>query len=78
MPPSSVSTSVRSTSSGAHRWVFAVISTSGAVRRIAASLSRRNPALRSAASGGIDGGATGLVSLAGVVVMTWHRHRRPG
>ena len=48
----SASTRVRSSSSGAHRWVFAVISSSGASWRIAASLSRRSPAARSGASGG--------------------------
>ncbi len=48
----SASIRVRSSSSGAHRWVFAVISSSGARRRIAASLSRRSPAARSGASGG--------------------------
>ena len=46
-----------------------------AVRRIAASLSRRNPASRSAASTGTASGATGLAAFAGVVVMR-SRHRR--
>ena len=48
----SASIRVRSSSSGAHRWVFAVTSSSGASWRIAASLSRRSPAARSGASGG--------------------------
>ena len=48
----SASTRVRSSSSGAHRWVFAVRSSSGASWRIAASLSRRNPSARSGASAG--------------------------
>jgi hypothetical protein len=66
---SSVSIRVRSTSSGVQRWVLAVSRTSAAVRRIAASLSRRRPASRSAASSGADSGPTGLVVLAGVVVI---------
>src|SRR5436309_2617930 len=41
---SSASIRMRSSSSGAHRWVLAVISSSGASWRIAASLSRRSPA----------------------------------
>ena len=48
----SASTRVRRNSSGFHRWVLAVTSSSGARRRIAASFSRRSPAFRSAASGG--------------------------
>src|SRR5665647_636780 len=44
----SASIKVRSISSGAQRWVLAVSSSSGASSRIAASLSRRNPAVRSA------------------------------
>ena len=48
----SASIRVRSSSSGAHRWVFAVTSSSGASCRIAASLSRRSPAAMSGASGG--------------------------
>ena len=48
----SASIKVRSSSSGAHRWVFAVISSSGASCRMAASLSRRSPAARSGASAG--------------------------
>ena len=48
----SASTRVRSSSSGAHRWVFAVSSSSGASWRIAASLSRRSPSARSGASAG--------------------------
>ena len=46
----SASTRVRNSSSGAHRWVFAVRSSSGASWRIAASLSRRSPSTRSGAS----------------------------
>ena len=52
----SASIRVRSSSSGAHRWVLAVISSSGASCRMAASLSRRSPAARSGASGGARGG----------------------
>ena len=48
----SASIRVRSSSSGAHRWVLAVISSSGASCRMAASLSRRSPAAMSGASGG--------------------------
>ena len=48
----SASTRVRRNSSGFHRWVFAVTSSSGARRRIAAIFSRFSPSLRSAASGG--------------------------
>ena len=48
----SASISVRSSSSGAHRWILAVTSNSGASCRMAASLSRRSPAARSGASGG--------------------------
>ena len=51
----SASTRVRRNSSGLHRCVFAVISSSGASRRIAAIFSRFSPSLRSAASTG--GGA---------------------
>ena len=43
----SASTRVRSSSSGVQRWVLAVTSSSGASRRIAASLSRRSPSTRS-------------------------------
>ena len=48
----SASIRVRSSSSGAHRWVFAVTSSSGASWRMVASLSRRSPAAMSGASGG--------------------------
>jgi hypothetical protein len=61
----SASTRVRSSSSGAHRWVLAVSSSSGARRRIAASFRRRSPSVRSGGSGG------------GAAVMTGHRWRRP-
>ncbi|MFC5041509.1 hypothetical protein [Ornithinimicrobium kibberense] len=54
----SASTRARSTSSGAHRWVLAVTSSSGASCRIAASLSRRSPAVRSASSTGAVGALT--------------------
>ena len=43
----SASTNVRSRSSGAQRWTLAVLSTSGAIRRTAASFRRRKPASRS-------------------------------
>ena len=56
----SASIRVRSTSSGVQRWVLAVSSTSGAVRRTAASLSRRNPASRSAGSCGTGLGCNGF------------------
>ena len=46
----SASIMVRSTSSGVQRWVLATCSTSGTVRRTAASFSRRNPASGSGAS----------------------------
>ena len=55
----SASIRVRRNSSGFHRWVFAVISSSGARRRTAASFRRRSPALRSAASGGRCGAHAG-------------------
>jgi hypothetical protein len=48
----SASIRVRRNSSGFHRWVLAVINSSGASRRIPAILSRFNPSIRSAASGG--------------------------
>ena len=48
----SASTRVRRNSSGFHRWVFAVTSSSGASRRIAAIFSRFNPSVRSAGNGG--------------------------
>ena len=48
---SSASSRVRSSSSGGQRWTRAVVRTSGASRRIAASLSRRRAASRSGASG---------------------------
>ena len=53
---SSASSRVRSSSSGAQRWAFAVTSTSGASRRTAASLSRRRAASRSGARGAGVGG----------------------
>ena len=46
-----ISTSARSSSSGVQRWVLAVTSISGAMRRIEASLSRGSPCSRSADSG---------------------------
>lgn len=52
----STSTSARSSSSGAHRCAFAVISISGATRRMLASLSRRRPCSTSADSGVGGGG----------------------
>jgi len=58
--------------------VFAVWRTSGAVRRIAASLSRRSPASRSAARCGTLNGATALVVSVVVVVMRSHSRRLPG
>jgi hypothetical protein len=70
---SSVSTRVRHIY-GFQRCVFPVSRTSGAVRRIAANLSRRSLASRSAASVGTDGGATGLTYVADVVVTTWRHH----
>ena len=48
----SASTRVRRNSSGLHRWVFAVTSSSGASRRIAAIFSRFSPSVRSAGSTG--------------------------
>src|SRR5688572_21735262 len=76
----SASTRVRSSSSGAQRWVLAVTSSSGASRRIAASLSRRSPAVRSGASGG---GAVltayhSLLSADRVVRQRSGRHRGQG
>ena len=73
---SSVSTRVRSTSCGVQRCVLAVIRTSGALRRMAASFSRRSPASRSASSGGTDGGATGLAVVIGDCVVTRSPHHR--
>ena len=52
----SASTRVRSSSSGVHRWVFAVSSSSGASWRIAASLSRRSPSARSAPAAAVPCG----------------------
>ena len=48
----SASTRVRRNSSGFHRCVFAVTSSSGASRRIAAIFNRFSPSFRSAGSGG--------------------------
>ena len=55
----SASIRVRSSSSGAHRWVFAVISSSGASCRMVASFSRRSPAAMSGASGAAAAGEGG-------------------
>jgi hypothetical protein len=49
----SASTRVRCSSSGAQRWVLAVSSTLGALRRTAASFNRRKARSRSGGSGGI-------------------------
>ena len=47
-----------------------------ALRRMAASFSRRSPASRSASSGGTDGGATGLAVVIGDCVVTRSPHHR--
>src|SRR3954452_16659191 len=60
----SASTRVRRNSSGFHRWVLAVTSSSGASWRIAAIFNRFNPSVRSAGNGG------GVVA-----VMRLHLHR---
>ena len=78
----SASTRVRRNSSGLQRWVFAVTSSSGASRRIAAIFSRFSPAFRSAASGG-GRGRSRLVpssprSVDRVGVQRPGRHRRQG
>ena len=69
----SASIRVRSTSSGVQRWVLAVSSTSGAVRRTAASFSRRNPASRSAGKlRDRTVGATGRCCWCGLVAVGGH------
>ena len=72
----SASTRVRSTSSGAQRWVLAVCSTSGAMARTVASFSRFSPATRSAAQRrGLGGGHAERLEPIGVERPGRHRRQ---
>ncbi len=59
-PAASSASRARRTSTGSHRWAFAVATTSGAWRRMCGSRSRRSSASRSSGSGGAAGTPTAM------------------